>query len=176
MKLRLVGTMAMFALVGAVAVGARPVAAQDAGVTDHPLIGVWEMKVDLGEGDTNCPAQLTITPGGGAVDVDCEGVVAVGVWEPTGEQTATLNFTSYNPDLGRYQIRVAIEVAEDDQTFTGSFTFELIDADSGEGTGQFGPGSASATRQTAEAPGTPVGTISEMYAQVASTPEATPAG
>jgi hypothetical protein len=106
--------------------------------------------------------------------VDCEGVVAVGLWEPTSDTTANLTITAYNPDQGRYMIRLAIEVADDGQSFTGSFTFEMIDAESGEGLGQYGPGTATATRQTAEAPGTPVGTIADLFAQFEASPQATP--
>ncbi len=175
MKRKIAASIAMLALSGAMAMGARPISAQGTGTADHPLIGVWEMRVDLGQGDTNCPAQVTFAPGGGVVDVDCEGVVAVGVWQATGERTADLTITSYNADLGRYQIRVALDVAGDGETFDGSFTFELVDADTGEGQGQYGPGTATGIRQRAEAPGTPVGSIADMSAQAASTPAAEPA-
>ena len=174
MKTSMIAFLALLAPIGVVAVGRTPVAAQE-DATLHPLVGVWEMSVDLGAGETGCPAQISFSPDHSSVQVDCEGVVAVGLWEPISDTTANLTITAYNPDQGRYMIRVSIEVAEDGQSFTGSFTFELIDAETGEGLGQYGPGTATASRQTAEAPGTPVGTISDLFAQFEASPEATPA-
>lgn len=175
MRYRVFASVAILALSGAVAMGAKSASAQDAATADHPIMGVWEMRVDLGQGDTNCPAQLAFAPGGSAVDVDCEGIVAVGTWESTGDRSANLTFTSYNPDLGRYEIRVAIDVSDNGDAFTGSFTFELIDAETGKGQGQYGPGSATGVRQAAEGPGAPVGPISELLGQAPASPEATPA-
>jgi len=175
MKSKAIAFIALLAPIGVMAFVSSPSAAQDA-ATVHSLVGVWEMSVDLGQGDTQCPAQISFAPDHSSVQVDCEGVVAVGRWEPTGDTTANLTITAYNSDYGRYMIRVAIQVAEDGQSFIGSFTFELIDAETGEGLGQYGPGTATATRQIAEGPGTTVGTISEMFAQLQASPEATPAG
>lgn len=175
MKLHAIAMIASLAPIGFVAMTSTALAAQQASSLAHPLVGVWEMSVDLGEGDTGCPAQISFSPSYDSVQVDCEGVVAVGVWEPTSETSANLTITAYNPDQGRYMIRLAIDVAEDGQSFTGSFTFEFIDAETGEGLGQYGPGTATATRQAAEAPGTPVGTISEMFAQFEPAAEASPA-
>ncbi|MCO5223665.1 MAG: hypothetical protein M9947_19140 [Thermomicrobiales bacterium] len=171
---KVAASLAILTLTGSVAMAGRTSSAQDAASTLHPLVGVWEMRVDLGEGDTNCPAQLAFSPTGSVIDVDCEGVVAVGVWEPTGDRTANLTITSYNPDYGRYLIRAAIEVAADGASYSASFTFELIDEATGNGTGQFGPGTTTATRQNAEGPGTPEGTISDMLTQGAGSVEATP--
>lgn len=175
MKFRILASIASLASMSFMSMSGATLAAQQATSLAHPLVGVWEMTVDLGAGDTGCPAQITFSPFYSSVQVDCEGVVAVGIWEPTSDTTANLAITAYNPNQGRYMIRLAIEVAEDLQTFTGSFTFELIDTETGEGRGQYGPGTATATRQEAEAPGTPVGPISDMFAQFETSAQATPA-
>ena len=69
-----------------------------------------------------------------------------------------------------------MEVAADGQSFEGNFTFEIVDAETGEGMGQYGPGTVTGTRMVAEAPGTPVGTVLDLFGQFdEGTPEATPA-
>jgi hypothetical protein len=167
--------LALLAPLGTLALFTSPaLAAQDSATVAHPLIGVWEMRVDLCSGDTGCPTQIAFAPDHSSVQVDCEGVVAVGVWEPSGDTSANLTITAYNPDLGRYMIRLAIDVAEDGQSFTGTFTFELVDETSSEGLGQYGPGTAIAARQIAEEPGTPAGTIADMFARFQTAPDATP--
>ena len=91
-----------------------------------------------------------------------------------GENSANMTFTSSDPEGGSYSIRAAVEVAADGQSFTAPFIFEVIDPASGEASGQYGPGVATGTRLVAEAPGTPIAPVSELFAQFEGTPEATP--
>ena len=165
-------------VIGALALGGgRLVAAQDDAddYAGHPLIGTWELLADVGDGDVSCPSQVAFTDDGAYIDVDCDGVVVLGTWDPTGDTTANLAFTGGSQDEGFYTVRAAVEVATDGQTFTAPFTFELIDPMSGEGMGEFGPGMATGTRLVAEAPGTPQGSIMDLFSQFEGTPEASPA-
>jgi hypothetical protein len=157
--------------------GAFAVAQDDASpdYSGHPLIGVWELHADVGDGDTSCVSQVTFTDDGAYIDVDCDGWVVIGVWEPTGDTTANMTFSSSDGEGGSYTVRASVEVAADGQSFTAPFTFELVDGESGEATGQYGPGMATGTRLVAEAPGTPIAPVSDLFAQFGGTPEASPA-
>lgn len=174
MRRILVVLLSVIALLGALVVGGAAVAAQDTQIGDHPLAGTWELLADVGDGDTSCPSQIVFTDEGAYIDVDCEGAVVIGAWEPTGDATANMTFTSFDPGGGAYTVRAAIEVAADGQSFTAPFTFEVIDPTSGEGSGQYGPGTATGTRLVAEGPGTPVGSVMDLFTQFEGTPEASP--
>jgi hypothetical protein len=173
-----IGYLSLVVLLGVLALGGRPVSAQDATGMDysgHPLVGTWHLDIDLGGEDTSCPSQVIFTGDGGYIDVDCEGFVLIGVWEPTGDLTANMTFTSVEAG-GGYRVRAAIEVAEDGQSFTATFTFEILISATGEGSGEYGPGTATGTRQVAEAPGTPEGSIEDLFSTFEEgTPAATPA-
>ena len=84
--------------------------------------------------------------------------------------------TKYRDDEeeGAFRIRASIEVAADGQSFTASYTLELLDPATGEGMGEYGPGTATGTRLMAEAPGTPVGSLEDLFSQFEGTPEASP--
>ncbi len=133
------------------------------------LVGTWTLVV---EGDQ--PESVVFSADGGYVDVDSEGTVLLGVWEPTGDTTANLTITAYDQEEGAFRIRASFEVAADGQSFTASFTFELLDPKTGDGMGQYGPGTATGTRMVAEAPGTPVGSLEDLFSQFEGTPEASP--
>ena len=173
-----IGYLSLVVLLGLLVLGGgRLVSAQDAAETDysgHPLVGSWHLLIDIGDGDTSCPSQAAFTANGHYIEVDCEDRVAIGVWEPSGDRTANMTVT-YGDPAGALLVRAAIEVAEDGQSFTAPFTFEFLDP-AGEGMGQYGPGTATGTRLAAEAPGTPVGSIEDLFAMFEEgTPEATPA-
>jgi hypothetical protein len=173
------GILSLVVLLAALILGGfRIVSAQDTAAPDyagHPILGTWELLADVGDGDTSCPSQIVFTDDGAYIDVDCEGAVVIGAWEPTGDLTANMTFTSYD-EGGAYRVRAAVEVAEDGQSFSGTFTFELVDPASGEGMGEYGPGTVTATRLVAEGPGTPVGSVIDLFSQFEEgTPEATPA-
>jgi len=154
---------------------ALTVTAQDTELASHPLVGTWEVRADLGDGDTSCLSRDVFTDEGAFIEADCEGTVIIGTWEPTGDSTATISFTSSDPEGGTYTIRASVEVAPDKQSFTGTFTFELTDPATGEGSGEYGPGTATGTRLVAEAPGTPEGPVMDLFGQFEGTPEASPA-
>jgi hypothetical protein len=168
-RLHVVSLVAV-ALVGSLlATGHTLVSAQDTDYAGHPLVGTWTLVV---EGER--PEMVFSSADGGYVDVDSERDVFIGVWEPTGETTANLAITVFLEEGGGYTIRLGIEVAPDGQSFTASFTYELLDPTSGEGMGEYGPGSATGTRMVAEGPGTPVGSIEDLMDLVLGPPEASP--
>ena len=101
---------------------------------------------------------------------DANGSVSLGVWEATGEQTATLTIVAAEGDddgtnYGTIIIRATIEVNADGGSFTPEYTFEFIDPD-GTSSGEAGPGFAIGERVVVEAPGTPVMTMEEMFSQM----------
>jgi hypothetical protein len=167
--------LSLVVLLGTIFVGGGVLAAQDVDFADHPLVGAWVLQADVGDGDTSCASQVVFTDEGAYIDVDCEAFVVIGAWEPTGDTTANLSFTSVDPEGGAYTIRANVEVAADGQSFTAPFTFEIVDPSTGEGGGEYGPGMATGTRIVAEAPGTPVASILDLFGQFEGTPEATPA-
>ena len=98
--------------------------------------------------------------------------VAVGAWQPTGEQTVQLTIWSRGPD-GTAVVRADIEVAGDGQTLTASYTVQFTSPDGTMDTGEVGPFTATGTRLAVEPQGTPVaGSFEEIFG----TPEGTPAG
>jgi len=165
-------TMVLSALVllGSLVVGSRAyVTAQEMDFTGHPLIGTWILMTD----DQSLPDVITFSDDGAVTDVESSGAVQLGAWEPTGDSTANLTIVSWS-DEGSGTIRAGIEVAADGQSFTASYTFEFVDPASGESTGEYGPGTATATRVAVEAPGTPIGSFEDLFGQFEGSPEATP--
>lgn len=168
---RIIVLLSAVIMVGTTLVGGRAlVAAQDMDSTGHPLVGTWTLVSDAGE----LPDVIIFADDGSVIDVESSGTVQLGVWEPTGETTATLTVTSYDEDEGGGTIRASFEVAPDGQSFTAAYTFELFDPATGEGMGEYGPGTATGTRLVAEAPGTPVGSFEDLFSQFAGTPEVSP--
>ena len=176
MRRALVVIASVVAVLATLIVGGGRLSAQDGDLADHPIVGPWELAADVGDGDTSCLSQVIFTDEGGYVDVDCDGAVVIGAWAPTSDATVTLMITVHDTDEGSYRIRAEVEVAADGQSFTGTFTFELLDLATGEGMGEYGPGTVTGTRAVAEGPGTPVGTVMDLFAMFGEgTPEATPA-
>ncbi len=174
MRSAFVKMFAVMALIAGLASGIGSLNAQETDYASHPLVGAWQLSADIGDGDTSCLSQVVFTDEGGYIDVDCEAFVVIGVWAPTGDATANLTITSTSSEGGGYRIRAAIEVAGDGQSFTAPFTFELLDPATGEGLGEYGPGMAAGTRLVAEAPGDPLGSVLDLFAQFEDAPEATP--
>jgi hypothetical protein len=149
-------------------VGSPGVSAQDA--MEHPAIGAWAVDATP-EDATDPPGLVTIAPGGIITDVDPEWT-GYGSWAATGDRTAdaTFLFPFADPEgglLGYGTIRTSIEVAEDGQSFTGTYTIEPptgVAQAMGLPVGQFGPGEVTGQRISVEPMGEPVGPIPEQSA------------
>ena len=81
---------------------------------------------------------------------------------------------TFDVEEGGGIIRASIEVAPDGQSFTATYTLEFIDQETGEGSGEYGPGTATGTRLAVEGPGTPVGSFEDLFSMFEGTPEASP--
>ncbi len=163
---RLVPTTFVLAALLLAAVAAAPgVSAQD--TAEHPAIGTWV--IDSSPDDPSNPLELaTIAPGGIIINAFLDGT-AYGSWAATGDQTADATFVTPANDpeagfLGFFTVRTSIEVAEDGQSFTGTYTIEYPAAMAeamGMPVGQAGPGDVTAQRVVVEPMGVPVGPIPE---------------
>jgi hypothetical protein len=170
-----------FGLFAAMAVGVAPVdrqlaAAQDRGIVTHPAVGSW--RVHREPENSTYPVELMILSADGAVlDFGAfSGATGVGRWEPTSADAATVSFTVVTDGPAYIVIRASVAFAPDGQSFTGSYTDEMVfDPEHGGTSGQIGPGVVTGTRMTAEAPGTPVASFAEFFPNPSATPEATPA-
>lgn len=143
----------------------------------HPLVGTWLVDTDVDDPE-NPPEVDVFTADGGAIAVEAGGGVTLGVWEATGDNTATVTFMTPDGDeetyFGLSIVRASIEIDESGDAFTGTYTFDIVDPD-GNATGEHGPGGVSATRISAEAPGDPIGTFEDLFSlfgEEAATPEA----
>ena len=159
----------LVALLLATVAGAPGVSAQD--TSEHPAVGAWI--VDSTPEDTTDPLELvTIAPGGIVTDAFEEGT-GYGSWAATGDRTAdaTIVVPFNDPGcgcvLGSATIRTSVEVAEDGQSFAGTYTFEppaeMAEA-MGIPAGQLGPGDVTGQRIAVEPMGEPVGPIPEEEA------------
>ena len=174
-----VALAALLSLVGFVAVGPvhADISAQDVTTQGHPLVGTWLVDNDPAA-ENNVPENITFTSDGTLIDVQGSDT-ALGVWEATGATNANVMFTLYYGDdndvfAGGYTVRASVEVGADGNSFTGQYTIEVLNPD-GTTTGQAGPGTVTATRVIAEAPGTPVMTTEELFGSFGEgTPEASP--
>jgi hypothetical protein len=153
----------LVALGGAAAQEATPVARNG-----HPLVGVWLLDTDA-EDPANAPEVTVFTADGAYISVDAEGFPQLGAWDATGEQTATLTLLSPGVEedgtfYGTFLIRAAVEVDASGEAFTAEYTGEFVDP-AGAGGGEYGPGTATATRIAIEAMGTPVGPLSVLFGE-----------
>jgi hypothetical protein len=114
------------------------------------------------------------TADGAYISVDAKGFPNHGVCESTGERTAGLTIISPGMDeeafAGMFVVRASIEVGETGDSFTAQYTGEFVTPDGTE-TGEYGPGTATATRITVEEMGTPVGPLEVLFeGEAAATP------
>jgi hypothetical protein len=135
---------------------------------EHPLVGTWLLDTNVDDPE-NAPEVTIFTADGAYISVDAEGFPNHGVWEASGERSAALTIVS--PGLedegtfaGTFMVRAAIEVDETGDAFTARYTGEFVGPD-GTGTGEYGPGTATATRITVEAMGTPAGPLEVLFAE-----------
>jgi hypothetical protein len=148
------------------------VAAQETDPSDHALVGTWLITYD---GDTTYHEMATNFADGTAIVSTPDGSNGHGVWELTGEFTAIATMSVVFDDGTRLLARVSIELAPDGQSYRALITNEFFDTE-GNGSGQIGPGHATATRVQVEAPGTPIASFEEYFGESEATPQATPAG
>ena len=127
----LLSVVAVVLLSSAVVLSWPPAAAQEAtpsGTADmasHPVVGGWRITVELGEGLTSPDLQI-FHADGTYTEVLPDGAVLVGVWQPTGERTATLTlYENYLMEdrLVQAEGRFTVEVDESGNTITEEGTF-----------------------------------------------------
>ncbi len=156
-------TIVLLALLLAMLAATPGVSAQ--APVEHPAIGTWI--IDSSPEDPSNPLELaTVAPGGIIINAFPDGT-AYGSWAATGDQTADATFVTPANDpeagfLGFFTVRTSIEVAEDGQSFTGTYTIEYPAAMAeamGMPVGQYGPGEVTAQRVAVEPMGEPVGPI-----------------
>ncbi len=130
---------------------------------DHPAVGVW--LTDGSPDDTTDPLDLMTVAPGGIVTIVLPDGTAYGPWAATGERSVDATFLASQNDpeaglVGYATIRASIEVAEDGQSFTGTYTIEFPAA-MAEAMGlplgqQVGPGTVTGQRIAVEPMGEPV--------------------
>ena len=127
----LLSVVVIVLLSSAVVLSRPPAGAQEAtpsGTADmasHPVVGGWRLTVDLGGGLTSPDLQI-FHADGTYTEVLPTGDVLVGVWQPTGERTATLTlYENYLMEdrLVQAEGRFTVEVDERGNTITEEGTF-----------------------------------------------------
>ena len=147
--------------------------ATPAATDEHPLVGTWLLDTDANDPE-NGPEATVFTADGAYISVDAEGFPNIGAWEATGEHTAILTIVSPGMEeeefAGTFMVRASVEVDETGDSFTAQYTGEFVTPDGTE-TGEYGPGTATATRVTVEEMGTPAGPLETLFAgEAAATP------
>ena len=167
-------SMLVLVLGGLLVAGWRPDASaqerEPGAIGEHPLVGAWLLETTS---PTTPRSPAIFSADGTYYQAAGDATDSVGIWEPTGERTATLTLLSVAPapDAPTVMIRATVEVAEDGQTLTADGTLEFIAPD-GTGSGQLGPMMATGQRITLEEPGTPVGPLGPPPGGPAATPAA----
>jgi hypothetical protein len=147
--------------------------ATPATLSGHPLVGTWLLDTNADDPD-DAPEVTIFTADGAYISVDAEGLPSLGVWEANGERTALLTIVSPGMEeeafAGTFLVRAAIEVNAAGDSFTAQYTGEFVEPDGTE-TGEYGPGTATATRIDVEEMGTPAGPLEVLFEQgAAATP------
>jgi hypothetical protein len=131
----------------------------------HPLVGTWLLDTNADD-PANGPEVTVFTADGAYISVDAEGLPNHGVWEATGARTAGLTIVSPGMEeetfAGTFVVRATIEVDETGDAFTAQYTGEFVTPD-GTRTGEYGPGTATATRIEVEEMGTPAGPLEVLF-------------
>ena len=171
--MRRIGIIVLSVVLLCGAFGATIAMAQDAtpaAAEDHPIVGAWLLDTDID--DPTNPFSLDVfTSDGVYFEVDPEGGTSVGVWEPSGANTANMTFWGLDPSGGMLIVRAELEVGADGRTVTGTYTVEFIEPD-GTVSGEIGPGNVEGTKLAVEPQGDPIGSFEDVFGA----PEATPAG
>ena len=172
-------------LLAAAAIAPAAVAAQDdsQATADHPFVGAWV--IDADSADPSPPDQiLLVGPGGTLSDASLD-FFGYGAWTPSGDRTADVTFYTPIGDaetgfLGFQTVRASVEVAEDGQTFSGTYTNEFPAAaleGTGIAAGEYGPEEVTGQRIDVEPMGEPLGPMPQQGGpEPSAAPEASPAG
>lgn len=133
----------------------------------HPLVGAWLLDTNADD-PTNGPEVTIFTADGAYISVDAEGFPNHGVWEATGARSIGLTIVSPGMEeegfAGKFVVRASIEADETGDSFTAQYTGEFVTPDGTE-TGEYGPGTATATRITVEVMGAPAGPIEVLFGE-----------
>jgi hypothetical protein len=142
----------------------------------HPIVGAWIYHVD------GFPEQFTSVAAfhsdGTWQDTGADGASSIGSWEATGPDSFDLTFVwlslTEEGSVTMFKIRAAGEVSEDGQSWTADYTLELT----GEGAppGEYGVGTATATRINVEPIGTPTAPIEALFPDLFPPEGSAPAG
>jgi hypothetical protein len=123
---------AVVVLLGSVVVLSQPLAvaqeatpASMAAMAAHPVVGVWRTAV-TNQGDDPFTSLSTFHADGTYTEVLPDGLVLTGLWQPTGERTATVTgYLNYfiNDRLVEGAVRLTVEVDETGSALTEEGTF-----------------------------------------------------
>ena len=141
----------------------------------HPIVGTWIVTSPDG-----APELTSFTSDGVVTDIEADGTVGLGVWQPTGERTASFTMVlivaseDFNATI-QINVEVSIDASGNNGTADFTYTAVLPDgsvADSGEG-------QVTISRlmvQPLDAKGTPIPNLPTWNpgAEEGGTPEATP--
>lgn len=160
-----------FGLMGALLsalVLALPTVAQDESIqtSDHPIVGSWIVDAET----EPTPGLNIFAPDGTMFENRSPG--PVGVWSPTSETGADVLFHVPVEDpeagfVGFGTTRASVEVAENGQSWSGTYTFEPPAAMAeamGLPVGELGPVEVTAQRITLEPMGEPVASMPDFSA------------
>lgn len=171
--------LVLFASLTSFALGGVAVAQEESpeGDLNHPIVGTWILVLE--EDPTGAAPSLAVfTDGGAYFEISDDGTVTAGSWESTGDNTANLTILTFLADeegllVGTFTVRAEVEIAEDGQSLSATYTAEFVGAD-GSGGGEYGPGTGTGTLVAVEPMGTPEGTLEELLEMFEGEPEATP--
>ena len=121
---RIVLLSVLVVLVAFVLGGGRLAIAQDPDMADHPAVGSWAVESDPGDASFSLTS-VTLAADGTALYISPNADVGIGVWTPSGDDTAVWTFRATTDGPAYILIRVSIEVPPDGATFTGTFTVEI---------------------------------------------------
>lgn len=144
----------------------------------HPIVGTW-IVTDLGP--ETSPSVTSFTSDGVVIDVEADGGVGLGVWQPTGERTAAFTMIvplAFEDFYATIQINVTVSIDASGDSGIAEYTYTAVLAD---GTvGDAGTGSVAITRmpvQPLDAAGTPMAAFpvwNPSSGEGGENPEATP--
>jgi hypothetical protein len=163
---RLISTLAVLAALAlAMSTLGGGVLAQDETAAEHPIVGTW--LVDPAPEAGMEPDQFNVfLPGGGVILLESQGTAA-GAWQATGERSADVTVWLHGNDpeggfVGFMKIRANLEVAEDGESLSGTYTIEApsrLGEAFGLPAGELGPGDVTGQRVAVEPMGEPVAPI-----------------